>query len=171
LLGRLLKYTQSRGTVLRAFFYTSMIEQEFTSVRSLVDWLDYNGYTVVSKTTKEFIDANGHRKLKGNLDVELAVNAMQLADHIDEMTLFSGKGDFRSLAQAMQRRGVRIPVVSTVSTEPFMISDELGRQADVFIDLAELRSEIDRNSSKDHPLLHPHQKRSLRERRPRDTRP
>jgi uncharacterized LabA/DUF88 family protein len=104
--------------VLRAFYYTSIIEEEYTSVRPLVDWLDYNGFTVVSKTTKEFIDACGRRKLKGNLDVELAVDAMQLTEHIDEMVLFSGNADLRSLVAAMQRRGVRVTVVSTILTEP-----------------------------------------------------
>jgi len=140
--------------VLRAFYYTSIIEEEYTSVRPLVDWLDYNGFTVVSKTTKEFIDACGRRKLKGNLDVKLAVDAMQLTEHIDEMVLFSGNADLRSLVAAMQRRGVRVTVVSTILTEPFMISGELRRQADVFADLAQLKSEIGRKRSEDDPPLH-----------------
>ncbi len=105
---RLLKEFQSRGTLLRAFYYTAVIQDpEFTSIRPLIDWLDYNGYTVVTKATKEFIDASGRRKVKGNMDIELAVDAMELAQHIDQMVLFSGDGDFRSLVEAAQRRGVR----------------------------------------------------------------
>ncbi|MFK4719399.1 NYN domain-containing protein [Bradyrhizobium niftali] len=143
---RLLKEFQSRGNLVRAFYYTAMIEdQEYSSIRPLIDWLDYNGYTVVTKATKEFIDASGRRKVKGNMDIELAVDAMELAEHIDQMVLFSGDGDFRSLVEAVQRRGVRVTVVSTLSSQQPMIADELRRQADVFTDLAELQSKVGRD--------------------------
>jgi uncharacterized LabA/DUF88 family protein len=143
---RLLKEFQSRGTLVRAFYYTAIIEdQEYSSIRPLIDWLDYNGYTVVTKATKEFIDASGRRKVKGNMDIELAVDAMELAEHVDQIVLFSGDGDFRSLVAAVQRRGVRVTVVSTISSQPPMIADELRRQADVFTDLVELRDKISRD--------------------------
>jgi len=142
---RLLQEFQSRGMLLRALYYTAIIEdQEYTSIRPLVDWLDYNGYTVVTKSIREFIDANGRRKLKGSMDVKLAVDAMEIAEHIDQMVLFSGDGDFRPLVEAVQRRGVRVTVVSTISSQPPMLADELRRQADVFIDLVELRAKISR---------------------------
>jgi uncharacterized LabA/DUF88 family protein len=142
---RLLQEFQGRGMLLRAFYYTAVIEdQEYPSIRPLVDWLDYNGYTVVTKSTKEFIDAYGRRKLKGRMDVELAIDAMEIAEHIDQMVLFSGDGDFRPLVEAVQRRGVRVTVVSTISSQPPMIADELRRQADVFIDVVELRAKIAR---------------------------
>src|SRR6202161_1787801 len=145
---RLLKEFQCQGTLVRAFYYTAVIEdQEFSTVRPLLDWLDYNGCTVVTKPTKEFIDVNGHRKVKGNMDIELAVNAMELADHVDHIVLFSGDGDFRSLVEAVQRRGVRVTVVSTISSQPPMIADELRRQADVFTDLVELQSKLGRDPS------------------------
>ena len=145
---RLLKEFQSRGTLLRAFYYTAIIEdQEYSSIRPLIDWLDYNGYTVVTKATKEFIDASGRRKVKGNMDIELAVDAMELAEHVDQIVLFSGDGDFRSLVEAVQRRGVRVTVVSTISSQPPMIADELRRQADVFTDLVELQSKLGRDPS------------------------
>jgi uncharacterized LabA/DUF88 family protein len=143
---RLLAEFQRRGTLVRAYYYTAVIEdQEFSSIRPLIDWLDYNGYTVVTKSTKEFVDASGRRKVKGNMDVELAVDAMELANRIDQMVLFSGDGDFRSLVGAMQRRGVRVMVVSTISSQPPMVADELRRQADAFIDLVELRSKVSRD--------------------------
>jgi uncharacterized LabA/DUF88 family protein len=130
---RLLREFQSRGYLLRAFYYTAVIEdQEYSSIRPLIDWLDYNGYTVVTKATKEFIDQTGRRKIKGNMDIELAVDAMEIAGAIDHMVLFSGDGDFRSLVEAVQRRGVRVTVVSTVTTQPPMVADELRRQADIF---------------------------------------
>jgi len=145
---RLLKEFQSRGTLLRAFYYTAIIEdQEYTAIRPLIDWLHYNGYTVVTKATKEFIDASGRRKLKGSMDIELAVDAMELAEHIGQMVLFSGDGDFRPLVEAVQRRGVRVTVISTISSQPPMIADELRRQADVFIDLVELRAKLAREPS------------------------
>jgi len=145
---RLLKEFEDRGSLLRAFYYTSMIEdQEYSSIRPLTDWLNYNGYTVVTKAVKEFTDASGRRKMKGNMDIELAVDAMALADQIDQMVLFSGDGAFRYLVEAIQRRGVRVTVVSTISTQPPVIADELRRQADVFTDLAGFRSKLSRAPS------------------------
>jgi uncharacterized LabA/DUF88 family protein len=145
---RLLEEFRSRADLLRAFYYTAIIEdQEYSSVRPLIDWLGYNGYTVVTKATKEFVDANGRRKLKGNMDIELAVDAMELADHIDQMVLFSGDGDFRPMVEAVQRRGVRVTVISTISSQPSMIADELRRQADVFVDLVEFRTKLAREPS------------------------
>jgi uncharacterized LabA/DUF88 family protein len=143
---RLLKEFQSRGTVLRAFYYTAIVEdQDYSSIRPLIDWLDYNGYTVITKATKEFIDASGRRKMKGNMDIELTVDAMELAAHVDQIVLFSGDGDFRSLVEAVQRRGVRVTVVSSILSQPPMIADELRRQADVFTDLVELKSKLGRD--------------------------
>src|SRR5215475_14384135 len=143
---RLLREFQSRGNLLRAFYYTAVVEdQEYSSIRPLIDWLDYNGYTVVTKPTKEFVDQAGRRRIKGNMDIELAVDAMELAGHIDHMVLFSGDGDFRSLVEAVQRRGVRVTVVSTTSTQPPMIADELRRQADQFVDIVELQPKISRD--------------------------
>ncbi|MET3971287.1 NYN domain-containing protein [Bradyrhizobium sp. S3.9.1] len=142
---RLLEEFQSRGELFRAFYYTAVIEdQEFSSIRPLLDWLDYNGFTVVTKATKEFVDASGRRKIKGNMDIELAVDAMELAEHIDQMVLFSGDGDFRLLVEAVQRRGVRVTVISTIASQPPMIADELRRQADVFTDLVELQPKLGR---------------------------
>jgi len=145
---RVLKAFDDRGTLVRAFYYTAIIEdQEYSSIRPLVDWLDYNGFTVVTKATKEFLDSAGRRKVKGNLHIELAVNAMDLSRRIDQMVLFSGDGDFRSLVEAVQRRGVRVSVVSSMVTQPPMIVDELRRQADAFIDLDTLRTNIGREPS------------------------
>src|ERR1700720_3963360 len=145
---RLLKEFQSRGTLVRAFYYTAVVEdQEFSAVRPLLDWLDYNGFTVVTKPTREVIDANGHRKVKGNMDIELTVGAMELADRVDHIVLFSGDGAFRSLVQSGRRRGVRVTVVSTISSQPPMLADELRRQADVFTDLRHLQSKLGRDPS------------------------
>ena len=143
---RLLSEFQLRGYLLRALYYTAVVEDhEYPSIRPLIDWLDYNGYAVVTKAAKELVDQTGRRKIKGNMDVELAVDAIEIAPHIDQMVLFSGDGDFRSLVGAVQRRGVRVVVVSTISTQPPMVAQELRRQADEFIDIIGLQSKIGRD--------------------------
>ncbi|MBK9082787.1 MAG: NYN domain-containing protein [Rhizobiales bacterium] len=143
---RLLKEFQSKGYLVRAYYYTALVEdQEYSSIRPLIDWLDYNGYAVVTKPTKEFVDSIGRRKVKGNMDIELAVTAMEMAPHVDQIILFSGDGDFRFLVEALQRKGVRVSVVSTIATQPPMVADELRRQADEFIDLSHLSARVGRD--------------------------
>jgi uncharacterized LabA/DUF88 family protein len=143
---RLLAEFQAKGYLLRAYYYTALAEdQEYSSIRPLIDWLDYNGYTVVTKPTKEFVDATGRRKIKGNMDIELAVDVMEMIDAVDHFVLFSGDGDFRSMVEAVQRRGRKVTVVSTLATQPPMIADELRRQADNFVDLATLQGKVGRD--------------------------
>jgi len=142
---RLLQVFSDQGILVRAFYYTAMIDdQDYSPIRPLVDWLDYNGYSMVTKPTKEFTDASGRKKIKGNMDIELAVDVMDLADRLDHIVIFSGDGDFRRLVEAVQRRGCRVTIVSTLKSAPPMIADELRRQADNFIDLDRLRSQISR---------------------------
>lgn len=142
LLGEL----QSRGRLIRAYYYAALLdEQEHGSPRPLIDWLDYNGYTVITKPAKEFVDSVGRRKVKGRIDVELGADALRMADRIDHMFLFSGDGDFRSLIEAVQRKGVRVSVVSTITTRPPMLADELRRQADEFVDLVDLMGKVGRD--------------------------
>lgn len=142
----LLKEFQGKGYLLRAYYYTAIVEdQEYSSIRPLIDWLDYNGYKVVTKPVKEFVDSSGRRKVKGNMDIELAVDAMELVDSVDHIVLFSGDGDFRSLVEALQRKGRKVSVVSTLQTQPPMIADDLRRQADHFIELASLSNRVGRD--------------------------
>lgn len=142
---KLLDLFAGKGRLIRAFYYTALIEdQEYSPLRPLVDWLDYNGYTVVTKPAKEFTDAQGRRRVKGNMDIELAIDMLEHAASLDHIVLFSGDGDFRRLVEAAQRRGVRVSVVSTIRSQPPMVADELRRQADNFIDLVELAPSIQR---------------------------
>ena len=142
---KLLKAFQKRGYLLRAYYYTALVEDhEYSSIRPLIDWLNYNGYALVTKPAKEYTDAMGRRKIKGNMDIELAVDAMELAPRLDHAVLFSGDGDFRPLVEALQRQGVRVSVASTTRSQPPMIADELRRQADNFIELDALREIIGR---------------------------
>ena len=135
----LLNHFASKGRLLRAFYYTALIEdQEYSPIRPLIDWLDYNGYTLVTKPTKEFTDSMGRRKIKGNMDIELAVDMMEMSEHVQHIILFSGDGDFRSLVEAVQRKGARVTVVSTFRSSPPMVADDLRRQADNFLDLQDL---------------------------------
>lgn len=142
---RLLELFAAKGHLIRAFYYTALIEdQEYSPIRPLIDWLDYNGYTMVTKPTKEFTDAFGQRKIKGNMDIELAIDVMEMAEHLDHVVLFSGDGDFRRLVEAIQRRGVRVTIVSTIRSKPPMVADELRRQADNFVELLDLQPSIQR---------------------------
>ena len=146
---RLLSVLGENARVIRAFYYTALIEdQEYSPIRPLVDWLDYNGYTMVTKPTKEFTDSYGRRKIKGNMDIELAIDVMEMASIIDHVVLFSGDGDFRRLIEAVQRKGVRVTVVSTVKSSPPMVADELRRQADHFVEMTDLTEEIVRKHSR-----------------------
>ena len=145
---RLLKVFREKGRLVRAYYYTALIEdQEYSPIRPLIDWLDYNGYTMVTKPTKEFTDAMGRRKIKGNMDIELAIDVMEMAQHLDHVVLFSGDGDFRRLVEAVQRKGVRVSVVSSVRSSPPMVADELRRQCDHFLELAEIAPEFTRRQT------------------------
>ena len=142
---RLLKHFQEQCHLIRAFYYTALVEdQEYSPLRPLVDWLDYNGFTMVTKPTKEYTDSMGRRKIKGNMDIELSIDVLEMASHLDHAVLFSGDGDFRRLVEAVQRKGVRVSVVSTIRSSPPMVADELRRQADNFIELDELSALIAR---------------------------
>ena len=149
---RLLKFFSSQGHLVRAFYFTALLEeQEYSPIRPLVDWLDYNGYTMVTKPAKEFTDSAGRKKIKGNMDIELAVDMIEISDSIDHAVIFSGDGDFRRLIEAVQRKGLRVSVVSTMQSKPPMIADELRRQADVFIELVDIIDDIRRiPGSNDH---------------------
>lgn len=142
---RLLDVFSSRGRLVRAYYYTALLdEQEYSPIRPLVDWLDYNGYTMVTKPLKEYSQATGRRKYKGNMDVDIAVDVMEVAPHVDHVVLVTGDGDFKRLVEAVQRRGVRVSTISTIRTTPPLIADELRRQSDQFIDLVELHAFIAR---------------------------
>lgn len=143
---RLLARFQASGNLLRAYYYTAIADdQEHMSIRPLVDWLAYNGFQVVTKPAKEFVDGSGRRRIKGNMDIELAMDAIEISEKVDHIVLFSGDGDFRALLETIQRRGVKVTVVSTVNSRPPMIADELRRQADHFLELSVLVEELARD--------------------------
>ncbi len=153
----LLKLFADQGRLVRAFYYTALIDdQDYSPIRPLVDWLDYNGYTMVTKPTKEFTDTAGRRKIKGNMDIELAIDVMEMVEHLDHVVLFSGDGDFRRLVEATQRKGARVSVVSTIRSKPPMVADELRRQADHFVELVDIRDLICREGSQGDVPADPH---------------
>ena len=144
----LLEYFRSQANVVRAYYYSALLDsEEYSPLRPLTDWLAYNGYTLVTKAAREFIDPNGRRRIKGNMDVELAVDMLELAPRIDHAILFSGDSDFRRLVEAVQRLGVRVSVVSSVRTSPPMVADELRRQADQFVELADIAPAFTRRAA------------------------
>ena len=157
-------YFAERGRLVRVFYYTAILEdQEYSPLRPLIDWLDYNGFTLVTKPVKEFTDEHGRRKIKGNMDIEIAVDMLNTADNVEHIVLFSGDGDFRRLIEAVQRRGVRVTVISSNSTQPSMIADELRRQADQYIDIVDMMGVFGRKSQRRY-----HQTSSAHEPRPDD---
>ncbi len=144
---RLLDEFRKRGLLTRALYYTTLMEdQDYSPIRPLVDWLDYNGFNIVTKPAKEYVDREGRKRWRGDMHVELAVDMMELASRIDHAVLFSGDSDFAPLAAAVQRQGVRVTVVSTMKSQPPMVGDDLRRQADVFVDLADLSDIIGRSA-------------------------
>jgi uncharacterized LabA/DUF88 family protein len=146
---RMLSFFTGKARLVRALYYTALQEeQEYSPIRPLIDWLDYNGFSVVTKPMKEFTDSNGRRKLRGSMDVEIAVDMLQLCDHLDHVLLCSGDGDFRRLVEAVQRKGVRVTVLSTIRSQPPMAADELRRQADQFVDLADLAPHVQREGAR-----------------------
>jgi uncharacterized LabA/DUF88 family protein len=144
---RLLRTFNLSCRFIRAYYYTALLdEQEYSPIRPLVDWLDYNGYTMVTKPLKEYTQSTGRRKFKGNMDVDIAVDIMEQSHFLDHIVLISGDGDFRRLVDAVQRRGKRVTVISTIKIQPPLIADELRRQADFFVDLADLMPLIARET-------------------------
>lgn len=142
---RMLELFASKGRLVRAFYYTAISEgEDYSPIKPLVDWLDYNGYTMVTKPAKEYTDALGRRKVKGNMDIELAIDVLEMSDSVDHVFIFSGDGDFRSLVESVQKKGVRVSVVSTMKSNPPMVADELRRQADNFVELNDLATHISR---------------------------
>jgi uncharacterized LabA/DUF88 family protein len=167
---RLLELFARKGTLVRAFYYTAVAEdQEFSPLRPLVDWLDYNGFSVVTKPLKEFTDTQGKRRVKGNMDIELAIDVMEMSAHVDHVVIFSGDGDFRRLVEAVQRRGRRVSVVSTIRTQPPMVADDLRRQADNFIELEELKPMIMREGGPRSAALHQNHNQAVQEPSPQYT--
>ena len=145
---KLLGFFAKKGRLMRAFYYTTLVEdQEYSPIRPLIDWLDYNGYTMVTKPLREYSNNQGRRRVKGSIDIDLAVDALELADQIDHAVLFSGDGDFLRVVEALQRKGVRVTVVGTVRSQPPMVSDELRRRADHFLDVADLIDVVGREDS------------------------
>lgn len=143
----LLSKTRAEGNLVRAYYYTSIQEdrsQDYSPLRPLVDWLDYNGYSMVTKIAREFTDQTGRKRFKGSIDVEIVVDMMALAPKLDHIVLFTGNGDFRRAIEAVQHQGVRVTVISTVKSQPPMASDELRRQADIFVDLVDIQNDIGR---------------------------
>ena len=144
----LLEFFRKRAHIIRAYYYSAVLEtDEYSPLKPLTDWLAYNGYTLVTKPAKEFTDLSGRRRIKGSMDIEVAVDMLELAPRLDHAVLFSGDSDFRRLVEAVQRKGVRVSVISSIRTTPPMVADELRRQADQFVELADIAPEFTRRQT------------------------
>ncbi len=137
--GKMLDLFKGKGRLICANYYTALVEEEdYSPIRPLVDWLDYNGWHAVTKPAKSMVDRDGRRRIKGDMDAEIIVDMLGLAPHIDHLILVSGDGDFRVAVEALQKQGVRVTVMSTMASKPAMLADELRRQADAFIEIADM---------------------------------
>jgi uncharacterized LabA/DUF88 family protein len=151
---KLLDEFKKRGVLIRAYYYTAIAEDEdYSPIRPLVDWLDYNGFTLVTKPARSYTDAQGRKRWRGDMKIEMAVDMLNMADHADHLVLFSGDGDFFRLVEAVQAKGVRVTAVSTVKSQPPMASDDLRRQVDDFIDLEDLAALVGRPRREREPAL------------------
>ena len=146
---KLLAFFQDKGQLVRALYYTALSQDpDHAALKPLTDWLAYNGYVLVTKPAKEFVDSNGRKTIKGNMDIEIAVDIMAMAKSLDHVVLFSGDGDFRALVEAVQKTGCRVTAISSCKTRPPLAADELRRQVDQFVELADLESQIGRSKQK-----------------------
>jgi uncharacterized LabA/DUF88 family protein len=132
----MLEYFRNQTNLIRAYYYTALPRDIETPLRPLTDWLSYNGYTIITKELKEFTDSIGRRRVKGNMDIEIACDTLELAESLDHIILVAGDADFRRLIEALQRKGVRVTVASSLKTT--LVSDELRRQADDFIEFDQI---------------------------------
>ena len=134
---KLLNYYKQQGEVQQAMYFTALPPKTVESaLRKMADFVEFNGFTLIQKETRTtYNSVTGEKKLKGNMDVEIAVHVMEVVHNITHMVLFSGDGDFRCLVESVQRRGVHVTVVSARE----LVATEMRRQASEFIDLATLR--------------------------------
>ncbi len=152
---KMLELFADKGRLITANYYTAITERaDFSALQPLLDWLDYNGYQVITKPAKYVTDREGVRKLKGNMDIEIAIDMLELAPHVDHILLFSGDGDFRAALKAVQKHGVRVTIVSTRKAKPPVLADELRRQSNHFIDLVDLETLINRDEDDDDDDFH-----------------
>jgi len=139
---KFLSFFRKRYDINRALYFTALPPKDMVSpLRPMTTFLEHNGYTVVSKETKDYINHAGEKKRKGNMDCEIAVYATKYAEVVDEMVLFSGDGDFRCVVERVQELGTRVTVLSTLVGH--MVADSLRRQADEFIELDSMRADIE----------------------------
>jgi uncharacterized LabA/DUF88 family protein len=158
---RLLEEFRKRGRLIRVVYYVALLEDEDApGMRPFLDWLSCNGYRVVTKSPREVVDRFGHPKVKCNMEIEMTVNVMELVPHLDHVVLVSGDGDLRALVQGVQRKGVRVSVVSTARTRPAIVANDLRRQADEFIDLADLGPRLEREPGERSNRQGPRERRS-----------
>lgn len=153
--ARLLDLLNDDGLLLRAYYFTALMDKTIESpVRKTVDWLSHNGYICVTKEAKEYpvvenYIEDGHvrsrtvKKLKGNVDIEIATYAFTMSARLKltELWLFSGDGDFTLMVKEIQETyAMKVYVVSATG----MVSNDLRRQADKYINLMDIADDIRR---------------------------
>lgn len=137
---------EEKYNVHRIYYYTALVEQDGEKIllKPLVDWLTYNGFMLITKSARVMINREGVKKIKGNMDVEIAVDAMNIANlpGMTDIVFFTGDGDFRYLVEDIQRKGVKVTIFSSIITNTAMIADNLRKQCDEFIELDSWKDRI-----------------------------
>lgn len=142
---KLKSFFQDRTHLVRAFYYTTVVVQDqHATIKPLVDWLEYNGFTLVTKPAKIRIGSDGRQHMNTNMRVELAVDALEFSQMADHVVLFSSDSAYCHLVATLQRRGKRVSIVSTLANNGAAVADDLRRQADQFIDLVDIAPSIRR---------------------------
>jgi len=134
---------QNRGHLIRAIYATPIFEDEgeHNPLRPLIDWLDYNGFTTITRTARKEADDNGRFRIKnGNIHVDVTLAAIRLAKKADHIVLFSGDGSYEPLVKELKRMNVRVSVCCAKKSA----ADGLRRNADEFIDLEDIRGLVGR---------------------------
>lgn len=145
---KLLNLFQNKTRLVKIYYFASLRDNpaDHDPMIPVIQWMMYNGYNVISKKMNEFMNIDNIQS-KGNMDVEISVTVLEMVKSVDHIVLFTGDENFRFLIEAVQRMGTRITVCSSMQCQPQIMSDDLRRQADNFIELNNLKSEIQRNRS------------------------
>jgi uncharacterized LabA/DUF88 family protein len=130
---KLLSRLTQNGRFIRAYFYTG-VDPSNDKQQGFLLWMRRNGYRVITKDLIQFPDGSK----KASLEVMIAVDMLQLADHCDTIVLLSGDGDLTYAVESVTYRGTRVEVFGLRS----MSSDSLINVADTFTDLEGIKQDV-----------------------------
>ncbi len=135
-MGKLLDLLSAGRELVRATAYSPVSDdprEPMEQQKFVAPFVPYN-YRITTKPLKRFADGS----IKGNFDVEMALDMLQMADRLDVLCIVSGDADFSRAVEAVQTRGVRVEVVAFAGSA----SIEMRALADKYIQLDGMLNEI-----------------------------